>query len=99
QLEDQNPIVFGRQYMMNPQPAGGFLYPGIWKTYEEMPITKIKLRKTYTDTADLGDDYTCSIAYEETETAMYVIDVIYTQSGMETTEPLTAKQALIHNVK
>lgn len=98
-MEDQNPIVFGRQYMMNPQPAGGFMYPRPWKEYEELPITKVKMRKVYCDTADLGEDYTCSIAYEETETAIYVLDVVYTQSGMETTEPMVAKQVLAQEVK
>lgn len=94
-LEEQNPLVFGRQYMMNPQPAGGYLYGREWKTYEtidSIPYSKTKMRKSYTDTADLGTDFLCSIAYIETELAMYVTDVLYTQAGMETTEPLTARQ-------
>lgn len=94
-LEEQNPLVFGRQYLMNPQPAGGYLYGREWKTYENVdsiPYSKNKIRKSYTDTADLGTDFLCSIAYIETELAMYVTDVLYTQSGMETTEPLTARQ-------
>jgi len=97
-LNEKNGIVFQRQYMQNPQPAGGYMYPKPWKVYEEIPIVKHKRRKSYTDTADLGDDYTCSIAYEEHEDAMYVLDIVYTQSGMETTEPLTAKQILNHQV-
>ncbi|KAA6441446.1 phage terminase large subunit [Dyadobacter flavalbus] len=94
-LQDQNSMVFERQYMQNPQPAGGYLYGRPWKTYQGIdyiPATKFRMRKTYTDTADLGTDFLCSIAYIETETAMYVTDVIYTQAGMETTEPMVAKQ-------
>lgn len=101
-LEDQNPLVFGRQYMMNPQPAGGYMYNREWKTYESLdtiPYSKTKVRKSYTDTADLGTDYLCSIAYLETELAMYVLDVLYTQSAMETTEPLTARQLLENQVE
>lgn len=91
-LNDQNPLVFGRQYMQNPVPAGGYLYGQPWKTYEVIPATKRKVRKAYCDTADLGEDYLCQISYLETETAMYVLDVIYTQAPMETTEPLAARQ-------
>ncbi|MDI9863972.1 phage terminase large subunit [Flectobacillus sp. DC10W] len=91
-MNSKNPLVFGRQYMQNPMPAGGYLYQRPWKTYEITPFSRRKIRKTYTDTADTGSDYLCSIAYEETETAMYVLDIIYTQAPMETTEPLTAKQ-------
>jgi predicted phage terminase large subunit-like protein len=94
-LEAQNPLVFGRQYMMNPMPAGGYLYSREWKTYQSIdtiPYSKTQIRKSYTDTADLGTDYLCSVAYIETELAMYVTDVLYTQAAMETTEPQTARQ-------
>ncbi|HEV7378186.1 MAG TPA: hypothetical protein VGN64_00220, partial [Dyadobacter sp.] len=67
-LEAQNPLVFGRQYMMNPMPAGGYLYSREWKTYQSLdtiPYSATKIRKSYTDTADLGTDYLCSVAYVE----------------------------------
>lgn len=101
-MKDENPMVFERQYMQNPTPAGGYLYGQPWKTYESidsLPYVDWSIRKSYTDTADLGTDYLCSIAYLETKTAMYVLDVLYTQSGMEVTEPLTAQQLNRHEVK
>lgn len=97
-LEEKDPISFGRQYLQNPKPIGGFLYKQRWKTYKEVPYTRTRIKKTYTDTADQGTDYLCSIAYDETETGMYVTDVIYTQDGMEATEPLVARQLYQENV-
>lgn len=92
-----NPINFGRQYMQNPQPKEGLLY-NTFSTYSVIPPGPVKI-KSYTDTADEGKDYLCSIAYAETKTAIYVLDVIYTQDAMETTEPLTARQLVHNNVK
>jgi predicted phage terminase large subunit-like protein len=93
EMEEKRPIVFGRQYMMNPQPKEGYLY-GQFKTYKPgfLPFyTKIK-RKAYIDTADTGSDYLCSIVYDETEIGMFVRDIIFTQDSMETTEVEVAKQ-------
>jgi predicted phage terminase large subunit-like protein len=46
--------------------------------------------KNYTDTADTGSDYLCSITYIETSVGNYVLDVIYTQKPMEYTEQAVA---------
>ena len=54
------------------------------------------IRKNYTDTADEGADFLCSICYYETKTAMYITDVLYTNKAMEYTEPKTAEM-LLHN--
>lgn len=98
QMNKINPINFGRQYMQNPQPREGLLYGG-FKTYIEIPASKTRVIKNYTDTADTGSDYLCSISYIETELACYVLDVIYTQDAMETTEPLTARALTRENVQ
>lgn len=98
-LEEQDPISFGRQYRQNPQPIGGYMYTRPWKTYEVLPIDPKKITKTYTDTADDGDDYLCSISYVETDIGMYVYDVIYTQQPMETTEILVAQQVAQFSVQ
>ena len=47
--------------------------------------------KNYTDTADTGDDYLCSINYGVYNGEAYVLNVLYTKDGMEITEPATAK--------
>ncbi|QMW05309.1 phage terminase large subunit [Spirosoma foliorum] len=91
-LRTQNPVVFERQMQQNPTPAEGFLYDRPFKTYEVIPVTvKKPIRKNYTDTADEGSDFLCSIDYIETDTAMYVTDILFTQASMETTETQTAK--------
>lgn len=93
-----NPINFGRQYMQNPQPKEGLLYKP-FKTYTEIPPSTTTKVRSYTDTADTGKDFLCSIVYVETDTAMYVKDVIYTQEPMETTEPMTARQFVVNKVQ
>jgi len=99
-MHDENPMVFERQYLQNPTPKGGYLYGRPWKLHyglDSLPLLDWSIRKSYTDTADLGTDYLCSISYLETKTAMYVTDVQYTQAGMEVTEPAVAKQVLRNN--
>lgn len=96
-LRNRDAFVFESLYQQNPQPKEGLLYQR-FKTYTELPASGIN-RKSYVDTADLGKDFLCSIAYAETRDAIYVLDVIYTQAGMEVTEPLTAKQLYDHQVQ
>lgn len=87
-MEIDFPIVFGRQYMMDPQPKQGFLY-GPFKTYIPgyLPFAEKKIRKAYIDTADTGTDYLCSITYDELDkVGMFVTDIEYTQDPMTVTE-------------
>lgn len=98
QMNKINPINFGRQYMQNPQPKEGLMYSP-FKTYRELPIYKHIYRKSYTDTADTGKDFLCSIIYDETETGCFVVDIVYTDEAMEVTEPLTAKRHTLHKVE
>jgi predicted phage terminase large subunit-like protein len=53
--------------------------------------------RNYTDTADQGDDYLCSINYGVYQGEAYVLNVIYTKAPMEETEPATA--AILFNDK
>lgn len=97
QMNSINPINFGRQYMQNPQPKEGLMY-NEFKLYGVLPNGKV-YRKSYTDTADEGKDYLCSIAYIEDEVGIYLLDVIYSQAPMEITEPLTAQQLAFNKVQ
>jgi predicted phage terminase large subunit-like protein len=90
-LREINPYVFDTQYMQDPKPLTGQMYEQGFKEYEIIPAG-IKIRKAYTDTADEGQDFLCSIVYDEMIHANYIIDVIYTQKPMEYTEPSTAEQ-------
>lgn len=92
-IKNANGNVFETQYMQNPTPLEGLMY-GEFKTYDALPITKTKIRKNYTDTADTGADFLCSINYVETEIGNFILDVLYTDKPMEYTEPMVA--AMLH---
>jgi len=89
ELERVNPFVFETQYMQNPKPLEGLMYSQ-FRTYDTLPVGNYRI-KNYTDTADTGDDYLCSICYAEFPTAIYVLDVLFTKKPMEFTEPETAR--------
>lgn len=80
-------IVFGCMFQGDPQPKEGLLY-GTFKTYTEP--AQAKKKGNYTDTADEGDDFLCSICYDVgIDGLIYVTDVLFTQEPMEKTEILT----------
>lgn len=87
--------IFSANYQQEPIDLKGRLYSS-FKTYKDLPkdnqgrpvYTAIK---NYTDTADTGEDYLCSIDYIEYNKEAYVINVLYTKEPMEITEPNTAK--------
>ena len=82
----KNPSSFQSLYMQDPQPKEGLMYPNPFKIYEEIPLTTKRVIKNYTDTADEGSDFLCSIDYVETEVGCFVLDIVHTQSAMEATE-------------
>ena len=98
-IREANSYVFDTQYMQDPKPIEGLMYSIGFKEYDIVPLSRRMDRKNYTDTADTGDDYLCSICYDETETAMYVIDVLYTKKPMEYTEPATATMLTKNNTQ
>ena len=54
--------------------------------YDALP-REIVRRANYTDTADTGDDYLCSMSYAvDTDGTIYVTDLVYSREGMEVTE-------------
>lgn len=92
-IRNADPFVFESQYMQNPVPKEGLMYT-TFKEYKDIPITVRSVKKNYTDTADTGKDYLCSINYIETEVGNYITDVEYTQDGMCDTEQRVAR--MIH---
>lgn len=76
-------------YNQTPIDLEGRLYTSL-QTYEELP-KNIESIDSYTDTADTGSDFLCSIIYAVCDCKAYVLDVIYTQEGMEVTEDMVAK--------
>lgn len=89
--------IASANYQQEPIDLKGRLYTS-FKTYSgELP--QFKEIRNYTDTADTGDDYLCSINYGVTfANEAYVLDVLYTKDPMEITEPATAKMLLAGQV-
>lgn len=87
--------IASANYQQEPIDIKGRLYSS-FKTYDKLPMddkgnllfTEIK---NYTDTADTGDDYLCSIDYGVYNKEAYVLNILYTKAPMEETEPATAK--------
>ena len=89
--------IFNANYQQEPIDIKGRLYSS-FKTYDGL-LPQFKSIKNYTDTADTGSDYLCSIVYGVTfANEAYVLDVIYTKEPMEITEPLVAEQLYNFNV-
>lgn len=81
--------IASANYQQEPIDLKGRLYTS-FKTYSgELPV--FKEVRNYTDTADTGEDYLCSINYGVTfADEAYILDVLYTKEPMEKTEPATA---------
>ena len=95
----KDPDKFDCLYQGTPVNKEGLLYSSPFKTCRELP--EFKIRKAYVDTADTGTDYLCAIVYGlpfGTDKGKYVIDILYTDKGMEVTEPQTADLLNQNNV-
>ena len=100
--KNMNKDIVAANYQQEPIDVKGRLYSNI-KTYKDIPrddkgnplFTYIL---NYTDTADEGSDYLCSICYGVYNQEYYVLDVYYTKEAMEITEPATARMLKEHNV-
>lgn len=88
----KDPDKFDCLYQGNPQNKEGLMYSKEFKTYKKLP--ELKTIKNYTDTADSGDNYLCSINYgvplDDNDPHFYILDWVYSDKGMEVTEPMTA---------
>lgn len=90
-IKNMNKDIIEANYQQEPIDIKGRLYSKIL-TYEYEKLPTFKYIMNYTDTADEGEDYLCSIDYGVTfNNQKYVIGVLYTKDPMEITEPATAK--------
>ena len=62
-IRTRNPHVFESLYQQDPKPLQGLMYENPFKEYDILPATKLRKVKNYTDTADEGADFLCSITY------------------------------------
>lgn len=81
--------IASANYQQEPIDLKGCLYSS-FKTYTELPPYFEQI-KSYTDTADEGTDYLCSMVYGVYQREAYILDILYTQEAMEKTEQATAK--------
>ena len=85
-----DPLRFECMYQGRPSVREGLLYGDQFAEYDPLP-REIVRRANYTDTADTGDDYLCSMSYAvDTDGTIYVTDLVYSREGMEVTEGLVA---------
>lgn len=85
-----DPVRFEAMYQGRPTSKEGLLYGKEWSVYDTLP-KNIVTRACYTDTADTGKDYLCSVAYAvDSDGIIYVTDVVYSADSMEVTEALVA---------
>ena len=89
-IRDRGADIAAANYQHDPIDLKGRRYTS-FKTYSgELP--QFKEIRNYTDTADTGDDYLCSIDYGVTfANEAYILDVLYTKEPMEVTEPAAAR--------
>lgn len=86
--------IASANYQQEPIDLKGQLYSS-FKTYDRIPVDingnpLFTAIRNYTDTADTGSDYLCSIVYGVYNGEAYVLDLLYTKDAMEETEPSTA---------
>ena len=100
--KNMNKDIILANYQQEPVDIKGRLYTKI-KTYKDIPKDDngkplFKYILNYTDTADTGSDFLCSICYGMFNDDYYILDVLYTKEPMEVTEPATAKMLTENNV-
>lgn len=89
-------------YQQKPIDIQGRLYSNI-KTYSSIPTDEsgkplFQYYLNYTDTADTGADYLCSICYGVYNDEAYILDIVYSKEPMEKTEPLVAAMLTKNNI-
>lgn len=94
--------IVAANYNQEPIDIKGRLYSQI-KTYTQVPRDEkgnalFQYLLNYTDTADTGSDYLCSICYGMYGESYYILDVLYTKEPMEKTEPATAQMLTRHRI-
>lgn len=101
-IKNMDKAIVAANYQQEPIDIQGRLYTSI-KTYADIPKDErgnalFSYLLNYTDTADKGSDYLCSICYGMYEGCYYVLDVLYSKEAMEKTEPETARMLIRNNI-
>jgi len=85
-----DPLQFEAMYQGRPSAREGLLYGPNFAEYDRLPHEIVRYGN-YTDTADTGDDYLCSLSYAvDTDGVIHITDAVYSREAMEVTEELVA---------
>lgn len=95
-IEVMGEDIASANYQQEPIDLKGQLYSS-FKTYDKLDFD-FEMIRSYTDTADTGSDYLCSIIYGVYKKEAYVLDVYYTKDSMEITEEEVAKRHFKYGV-
>ncbi len=98
EIRELDPTKFNSLFQGEPVNKEGLMYQG-FGTYTATP--KFLTIKSYTDVADEGEDYLCSIVYgvplDEADDHLYVLDVLYTVEGITITSVQLSEMLLLHD--
>lgn len=95
--QEMLPAIAAANYLGEPMDVKGVLYKSL-NTYAVMPQTDDERVWAYCDTADTGSDYLCMIVYKIIDNEAYVLDVVFTDENMDTTETEVADCLYRNNV-
>lgn len=94
-----DPQCFEAMYQGHPCSREGLLYGDGFREYDTLPRDIVK-RGNYTDTADTGGDYLCSVCYAvDTDGCVFITDVVYTREPMEISERLVAAMLIKNDTR
>lgn len=90
-------FIWEAEFMQMPIEAKGLLYP--IEQLNRFAMADLATKKPdgivgFTDTADKGDDFLCSVIGRRFGDHTYITDVVFTQDGVEITEPLVAQMII-----
>lgn len=80
--QEMNVDIVEANYNQRPIDVTGRLYNG-FKEWDELPNGEVR---NYTDTADTGSDFLCSINYVVFQDEAYITNLVFTDEPMEKTE-------------
>ena len=96
-LRTTSPEIALANYQQQPIDLTGRLYDR-FSTYARLPDAAFEKVLCYVDTADTGRDFLCAVIAGQLEGRLWVVDVVYSERGMEETEPMTADALKRHGV-
>ncbi len=92
-------VRFESMYQGRPSSRGGLLYGDGFREWDTLPRDIVRYAN-YTDTADMGDDYLCSLCYMvDSDGVIYITDAVYSREPMELTELAVARMLQASNTR